>query len=146
MNPQSRAAVLVRIAVALTIPYIAFVLYFSLRFPTNHWPAWFINVLAVWFVANFVFVYLIGRRIFKRQVAVSAKIPVQSRKARVLLWVFRIGGSYLVLLWSIMFLYGVKEFVRGEYPPGRAIPAGAFLLFFILLFGWNIYKSFRPKA
>jgi len=33
MNPQRRAAVLVGTAAALTIPYIAFLLYFSLRFP-----------------------------------------------------------------------------------------------------------------
>lgn len=146
MNPQSRAAVLVGSSVALTIPYIAFAVYFSLKFPPNHWPAWFTNVLLVWFLANFVVVYLIGRRMAKKDRLVNATHPTESRKATVGVWILRVIGSYLVILWSTLFVYGVRGTVRGEYPFVRAIPAGALLLFFILLFGWGIYRSFRPKA
>jgi hypothetical protein len=51
-----------------------------------------------------------------------------------------------VIVWSVLFVNGVKGTVRGEYPLDRAIPAGAFLMLFILLFGWLLYRSFRPKA
>lgn len=146
MNPRSRAAVVVGTAVALTIPYIAFVVYFSFRFPKNHWPVWVTDVLLVWFIANFVAIYLMVRRMAKKQPPQNVKTPMQLRKASAGVWILRAFGSYLVLVWGVLFLYGVKGTVRGEYPLSRAIPAGAFLLSFILLFGWAIYRSFRPKA
>lgn len=146
MNPKSRAAIMVGTAVALTIPYIAFVLYFSLKFPPNHWPAWFGNVLLVWFLANFVVVYLVGRKMAKKQLPTNGESQIQSRKPSAGVWILRIVGSYLVIIWTVLFLHGVKGTVQGEYPLVRAIPADAFLLFFILVFGWGIYRSFRPKA
>lgn len=146
MNQKSRAAILVGTAFALTIPYIAFAVYFSLKFPLNHWPVWFTNILLAWFLANFVVVYLIARRMAKKQLPATGKSKIQSRKTTAGVWIFRIFGSYLVLVWSVLFLYGVKGTVQEKYPLVRAIPAGAFLLFFILLFGWGIYRSFRPKA
>lgn len=146
MNPQRRAAVLVGTTVALTIPYIAFAMYFSLKFPQNRWPVWFTDVLGVWFIANFVVVYLIARRMAKKHAPMNATQPTQPRKASVWLWIFRVFGSYLVLVWSVLFLYGVEGTVQGKYPLARAIPAGTFLLFFISVFGWAIYRSFRSKA
>ena len=143
MNPQRRAAVLVGTTVALTIPYIAFVLYFSLRFPPNHWPVWFTDILAVWFIANFVVVYLIGKRMAKKHAPTNTTEP---RKASVGIWIFRVFGSYLVLVWIVLFLDGVKGTLQGKYPLARVIPAGAFLLFFISVFGWAIFRSFRSKA
>jgi hypothetical protein len=146
MNPKSRAAILVGTAVALTIPYIAFAVYFSLKFPPNHFPVWFTNILLVWFLANFVVVYLISRRMAKKQLPATGKSQIQSRKSSAGVWILRIVGSYLVLVWTVLFLHGVKGTIQGEYPLVRAIPAGAFLLFFILVFAWGIYRSFRPKA
>jgi hypothetical protein len=146
MNPRSRAAVLIGTAVALTVPYVAFVVCFSFKFPKNHWPVWFTNVLLVWFVANFVAVYLIARRMAKKHPPPNAKLHEQPRKNNAGVWILRAVGFYLVIVWSVFFVNGVKETVRGEYPLDRAIPAGAFLLFFILLFGWLLYRSFRPKA
>ena len=64
---------------------------------------------------------------------------MQPRIASVGVWIFRVFGSYLVLVWSVLFLYGVKGTVQGKYPLARVIPAGAFLLFFISVFGWAIY-------
>jgi hypothetical protein len=58
----------------------------------------------------------------------------------------RILPSYLVLVWSVLFLIGVKGTIQGKYVLGRAIPAGAFLLFYIGLFGWSIYRSSKRKA
>jgi len=36
--------------------------------------------------------------------------------------------------------------VQRKVPIERAIPAGAFLLFFIGLFGWGIYRAKRGSA
>jgi hypothetical protein len=146
MNPRSKAAVLIGSAVALTVPYVAFVVYFSLKLPKNHWPTWLTNVLMVWFVANFVAVYLIARRMAKKNPPPTATPAEQSQKNTARLWILRAVGSYLVVVWSVLFAKGVNETIRGEYPLDRAIPAGAFLLLFILLFGFLVYRSFRPRV
>jgi hypothetical protein len=146
MTPRSRTSILVLAAVALTVPYVAFVVYFSTRFPPNQWPTWFTDVLAAWFVANFIVIVLIARGLSKRQQQSSGLESVPPRKAGVRVWILRIVGSYLVLVWSVLFFVGVKGTIRGEYPLNRAIPAGAFLLFFISMFGWGVYRSFRPKT
>jgi hypothetical protein len=51
-------------------------------------------------------------------------------------------NTRLVTFWI---LYGVVQTARGKFPLERAIPAGAFLLFFIALFGWSIYGSKRAR-
>lgn len=146
MNPRSRAAVLIGSAAALTVPYVAFVVYFSLKLPKNHWPVWFTDVLLVWFAANFVAVYLIARRMAQKHPPPTATLTKQHQKNAARLWILRAVGSYLVVVWSVLFVKGVNGTIRGEYQLDRAIPAGAFLLLFILLFGFLVYRSFRPRA
>lgn len=107
---------------------------------------WFTNLLLVWFLANVVVVYLVSRTLAKRQLPEAGKSLTQSRKSNVRVWIVRMVGSYLVIVWTVLFFHGVKGTIQGEYPLVRAIPAGAFLLFFILVFAWGIYRSFRPKA
>jgi hypothetical protein len=46
-------------------------------------------------------------------------------------------------LLDLFFLYGVIETARGKIPLTRAIPAGAFLLLFIGIFGWSAYRMRR---
>jgi hypothetical protein len=82
---------------------------------------------------------LLARRIFRGQVVE----PVRARRASV---IAQIVASYLLTVWSLLFLYGVKETVQGQLPLNRAIPAGAFLLFFIGIFGWGLYRARRGKA
>jgi hypothetical protein len=103
MNPRSRAAVLIGSAAALTVPYVAFVVYFSFKLPKNDWPLWFTDLLLVWFVANFVALYLIARRMAKKHPPPTAKSPEQSRKNTARLWILRAVGSYLVIVWSVRF-------------------------------------------
>ena len=147
MNPKFRFGAFVGIAFALMVPYLAFVMYFSLRLPQNHWPSWFTNTIAVWFVANFLALTLLARRMFKKQGTEEPQGALRtSTKTKPAVWIMRIVGSYLVLLWSVFFLIGVKGTIEGKYVPSRAIPAGAFLLFFIGLFGWSIYRSFQKKV
>lgn len=123
-------------------PYFGFVIYYSRQFPSNQWPTWFTNTIAIWFIANFVAVILLvrlTRRIFGNQVVDVVKARVLEDKA------IRIN-TRLVIFWSLLFLYGVVTTVRGKIPLERAIPAGAFLLLFIGIFAWSVYRAKRGRA
>jgi nitrogen fixation/metabolism regulation signal transduction histidine kinase len=126
----------------LMAPYFGFVIYYSRQFPSNQWPTWFTNTIAIWFIANFVAVILLvrlTRRIFGNQVVDVVKARVLEDKA------IRIN-TRLVIFWSLLFLYGVVTTVRGKIPLERAIPAGAFLLLFIGIFAWSVYRAKRGRA
>jgi Na+/melibiose symporter-like transporter len=148
MNPKFRSSsVFLLSAFAVMLPYFAFVVYFSLHLPRNHFPSWFTNTIAVWFVANFLALWLLARRMFRRQEAAqSQEVSSNPAKTKFLVWILRIGASYLVIVWSVFFLLGARETIQGKYVLSRAIPAGAFLLLFIGLFGWGVYRSFQRKA
>jgi protein-S-isoprenylcysteine O-methyltransferase Ste14 len=144
MNPKFRSGAFVGIAFALMVPYLAFVVYFSLRLPQNQWPSWFTNTIAVWFVATFVVLTFVARQMFKKQGAGEPRgALLNPTKTKLLVWIMRIVGSYLVLLWSVFFVIGVKGTIEGKYVLSRALTGGAFLLFFIGVFAWSIYRSFR---
>lgn len=137
MNPKYRLALFLAVAFVLMAPYLGFVMYYSRQFPPNHWPSWFTNTIAVWFIANFLALMLAMRltiRLFKNQVVDVAKAHVMAEKS------LRTSRR-LVTFWSLSFLFGVVQTVRGKIPLERAIPAGAFILFFIGLFGWSIYRT-----
>lgn len=128
-------------AFVLMAPYLGFVIYYSQRFPPNHWPSWFTNIILVWFIVNFVTLMLLmrlTRRLFKTGVVEIEKARVYGERA------LR-TSTRLVIFWSLLFLYGVVQTARGKFPLERAIPAGAFLLFFIVLFAWSIYRSKRAR-
>ena len=147
MNPKFRAGILVGAAFALMVPYLAFVMYFSPRLPEDHWPGWFINTILVWFTANIIALTLLARRISKKRGAAEQHGEVRpSAKTKTAVWIMRIFGSYLVLVWSVLFLIGVKGTIQGKYALSSVLPAGAFLLFFIGLFGWSVYRSFQRKV
>jgi small-conductance mechanosensitive channel len=144
MNNRSKSVTFVAIAFALTIPFVAFAAFFFLRFQQNYWPVWFANTLGIWFVVNFLIMLLVAKKVFRKQ-NISEKKFVPSSKTGTRLWIIRGVIGYLVFVWSVIFAKGVIGTVRGEYEPARAIPAGIFLLFFILLFGWTLYRSFQPN-
>ena len=139
MNPKYRVTILFGSVLVLMVPYLGFVVYYSQRFPPNHWPTWFTNTIAGWFVANFLLLMLLAKRIFTGQAAE----PQRDRRA---FTIAQIVISYLLIVWSLLFLYGAKETIKGEVPLSRAIPAGSFLLFFIGIFGWSLYRARRRKA
>jgi len=120
-------------------PYLGFVMCYSQRFPSNQWPAWFTNTIAVWFIANFLIIVPLVKRIFRGQV-------VDAEKGRSVVGKSVRTSTRLVIFWSLLFLYGVKETIQGKIPLSRAIPAGVFLLVFIGIFGWGVYRAKREKA
>jgi len=139
MNPKYRPAVFFGIVFVLMAPYLGFVMYYSQRFPSNQWPAWFTNTIAVWFIANFLIIVLLVKRILRGQVLDPEKADsVRKKSVRT--------STRLVIFWSLLFLYGVKETIQGKFPLSRAIPAGAFLLVFIGIFGWGVYRAKREKV
>ena len=139
MNPKYRPAVFFGIVFVLMAPYLGFVMYYSQRFPSNQWPAWFTNTIAVWFIANFLIIVLLVKRILRGQVLDPEKADsVRKKSVRT--------STRLVIFWSLLFLYGVKETIQGKSPLSRAIPAGAFLLVFIGIFGWGVYRAKREKV
>lgn len=142
MNPKQRSMIFLGITFALMAPYMGFVVYFALRFPPNHLPSWFINTIAFWFIANFLLVSLLAKKLFRRQ-QIDPRPLAEQNRAKTVLIIVRIVGSYLVIVWTGFFLYGVKETAQGKLPLSRAIPAGAFLLFFIGIFSWGILRSWR---
>jgi hypothetical protein len=73
MNPKYRPAMFFGIVLVLMAPYLGFVMYYSQRFPSNQWPAWFTNTIAVWFIVNFLLIVLLVKRIFRGQVVDAEK-------------------------------------------------------------------------
>jgi hypothetical protein len=121
---------------ALQLPYFGFVGYFATQFPSNHVPAWYADTLLVWFTANFLIALLLRKRIFRGQV-------VDAEKARAAVATSATVSNRLIIFWILFLLYGVIETARGKIPLNRAIPAGAFLLLFIGIFGWSAYRMGR---
>ncbi len=139
MNPKYRPAIFFGIVLVLMAPNLGFVMYYSQRFPSNQWPTWFTNTIAVWFIGNFLIIVLLVKRIFRGQVLYPEKArSVGEKSVRT--------STRLVIFWSLLFLYGVKETIQGKFPLSRAIPAGAFLLVFIGIFGWGVYRAKREKV
>ena len=142
MNPKYALAFFIGMAFVLMAPFFGFFLYYSRQFPSNHFPAWFTNTIAIWFVGNFVAIMLLmrlTRRIFRNQVVDVEKARAVEEKATR-------TSTRLVIFWSLLFLYGVVETVRGKFPLKRAIPAAALLVLFIGIFGWGLYRAKRGKS
>ena len=139
LNPRYRAVLLMGVIVALSIPYFAFVMYFGTRYPSGHWPAWFTNTLLGWFTANFLVAIVVAKRIFKGQVVDPEKArAARERSAAV--------TTRLLVLWSALLLLGAAETIQGKIPLDRGLPAGVFLLFFVVLFAGFLWRTKRAKA
>jgi hypothetical protein len=139
MNPKYKPAFFILMIVALMAPYLGFVLYFSSQYPSGQWPDWLLNTIGMWFIANFLIIMLLAKRIFRGQVVDAEKARIAAAKSVRL-------STRLVIVWSLFFLYGVKETIQGKLPLKRAIPAGVFLLVFIGVFGWGVYRAKRGRG
>ena len=129
MNAKTKLALLF---FGLQIPYLSFAIYFGMHFQHVPAPTWFTNTLMAWFAANFGIFALVARRLRAPSVPTEEQRAVSAHFARL--------GVRLLLLWAGLFLYGLITTLQGKIPLNRALPAGAFLLFFIGIFGWNAYR------
>jgi hypothetical protein len=89
---------------------------------------------------------LLVKRIFRRQGQGEVQVVDDAERARSVVEKSVRTSTRLVIFWSLPFLYGVKETIQGKFPLSRAIPAGAFLLVFIGIFGWGVYRAKREKV
>jgi len=55
-------------------------------------------------------------------------------------------STILVIVCSLLFLYGLNQTVQGNIPLNRAIPAAVLLLFFVGVFGWGVYRAKGGKT
>jgi hypothetical protein len=81
---------------------------------------------------------------FKKMARRGPMVPTQ--KARRANTFAQLWSLYLVILWNVMFLYGVKEIVEGKLSLNSALPAGAFLLFFIAIFAMGLYRTWQAST
>lgn len=139
LTPKYRAMLLMGVICALSMPYFGFVMYFGSRYPSGHSPAWFTNTLLGWFTANFLIAILVAKRIFRGQV-------VDPEKARAAREQSAAMTTRLLIVWIALLLLGVAETIQGKIPLARALPAGAFLLFFIGTFAWYLWRAKQAKA
>jgi hypothetical protein len=146
MNPKHRPVIFLAITFVVMAPLIAFIMYGALHFPKGQWPIWATNTMGAWFAACFLILMLVARRSFRKQPTDSQVQTKDAEKARSVLRGLQIRFTSLVIFWSGLFLYGAMKTIQGRFPLERAIPAGAFLLIFIGLFGWALYQSRRSKA
>jgi hypothetical protein len=89
-------------------------------------------------LGSIILVTLVSRRIVR---GTQPQTAVQSRPAvriAVRAWV-----GYLLAVWCGGLLYGAVETIKGKLEWQRAVPAGAFLLAFIILFGRLLYTDIK---
>jgi hypothetical protein len=127
MNPKQKPALLTLTVCAFMAPYLGFVVYVNWHYSPGQWPSWVGNTILIWFVTNVLVIALL-----------DAAPAVTAKGVR--------AGARLIILWSLLFLYEVKETVQGKFPLNRAIPVGIFLLIFIAILGRGIYRAKRGKA
>jgi hypothetical protein len=123
------------------VPYLSFAVYCVHRFPSKQWPTWATDVMGIWFIANFILTMLLFRTIFRGQAQV-----VEPQRVRFAVVIARFFVSYLLIVWTVLFFYGIRYTITRNVPLNRAIPAGAFLLLFIGLFGYSLYRDMHRSV
>lgn len=134
MTPKKMVLAL---AFALILPYIAIVTYFALRVQEHPLPIWF-PYFGMPYILGTMIVVMIFSRIVHRGIAVEQKETPRSAW----LWLGRAWMAYLVAVWSGLFIWGAYLTLKGSLQWRRSVPAGAFLLAFIILFAWALNKDF----
>jgi hypothetical protein len=146
VNPRYKSVIFIATTFVVMAPYLAFMLHCSFRFPQGSWPLWATNTMMAWFVANFLILMLVAKKMFRKQTTASGKLVTSTEQAGPIHSRIQTRTKYLLVLWSGGLVYGAIETIQGKISLSRAIPAGAFLLFFIALFGWALYQSRRRKT
>ena len=122
---------------AITLPGFSLMMFAFSRYPSNGVPAWIPIGWGFYMLATITFMTLFGQRLFKSPSA-PAKPPDGQVTATA-------RAVWLIAVWSVLFLYGAFKFAQGELPAERAIPSGALLLAFILLFAWLMRRDMKSR-
>ena len=123
------------------MPFMATVMYVSLHTPEHSLPGWFPYFGLSYILVTVIFVMLFSQRVYRGVRPENAEKPKS-------VWGWRLGiawTAYLVAVWSVLFLRGAYLTFTGGLDWRRSVPAGAFLLAFIVLFSWALYKALKGK-
>lgn len=145
MQPKNK---ILGLTFGLVLPYIALAMYFVLRnqgHPQEQLlPTWFPYFGMAYLLGTILLVSAIGRRIAR---SAQGKLTQGAAKPRpVVRMAMRAWAGYLIVVWCGFFLYGAVETVRGKFEWQRALPAGAFLLIFIVLFSRWLYADIKKPS
>jgi hypothetical protein len=134
MTPALKRVILLY---TLILPGFSLMMFAFSRYPSNSVPVWIPIGWGFYMLATITFMTLFGPRIFKSPSA-PAKPPVgqASSTAR---------AAWLIAVWSVLFLYGAFKFAKGDFPAERAIPSGALLFAFILVFSWLMRRDMKSQ-
>jgi len=122
----------------LVVPYFAFVMYFALRIQEHPLPTWVPYFGMTYLLGTMVLVTVVSRRIgrgMQPKTAVESSPPVRIAA--------RAWMGYLLAVWCGGFVWGIVETVKGKLEWQRAVPAGVFLLAFIVLFARLLYTDIK---
>jgi peptidoglycan/LPS O-acetylase OafA/YrhL len=114
VQPNYKRALFFLLVCALALPYFGFVIYYGSQF-TGPAPVWFTDTLLVWFALNFCIAMFVGKRLFRSQVPDPEKARAAEGQSATI-------ASRLVVLWSVLFIFGVLQTIQGKIPLDRAIP------------------------
>jgi hypothetical protein len=137
MQPKTKTRLLI---FGLVIPYLALVMYFALRIQEHPLPAWLPYFGLSYLLGTMILVIILSRR-FSR----SAPKQTIRKPNRVVQWALRGWAAYLVVIWSVGFLWGAYQTITGRVVWQRSVPAGAFLLAFIALFSRFLYTDMKRR-
>src|SRR5690242_4628997 len=137
MKPKTK---ILALTFGLVLPYAAIATYFALRVQEHPLPNWFPYFGLSYILATILVVMLYSRKIHRR-----AKPEKAQRPKWIWRWLGRAWMAYVVAVWSVLFLWGAYLTLRGDLGWQRSVPAGAFLLAFIVLFSWALHKDFKAQ-
>lgn len=138
MKPKTK---ILALTFGLILPYIAIAMYFALRVQEHPLPTWFPYFGLSYILATILVVMLYSRRIHRDAQPGTGQKPKSAWR-----WLGRAWMAYLVAVWSVLFLWGAYLTFTGGLEWRRSVPAGAFLLAFIVLFSWALYKDFKAQG
>jgi hypothetical protein len=145
MQPKNKILGLI---FGLVLPYLALVEYFVLRHQGHAQeqplPTWFLYFGMAYLLGTILLVSAIARRIAR---GAQGKLTQPAAKPRpVVRMATRAWAGYLIVAWCSFFLYGAVETVKGKFEWQRALPAGVFLLIFIVLFSRALYTDIKKPT
>jgi hypothetical protein len=124
---------------ALVLPYFAMAMYFVLRIQEHPLPIWFPYFGMAYLLGSIILIAVLSRKVARDSHPQTAVQPRPAVRLALRAW-----AGYLIAAWCGFFLWGAVETIQGKLEWQRALPAGAFLLAFIVLFARWLYTDIQP--
>jgi cytochrome bd-type quinol oxidase subunit 2 len=138
VQPKTKVRALI---IGLILPYFTFLLYFLLRLQEHPLPTWLPYFCLTYLLGSMILVVTFGRKITRGEQPQSVQKLQPARRS-----MLRTSAGYLIAVWCGLFLWGAYQAIKGHLAWEMALPAGAFLLAFIALFGRLLYSDIKPSS